>query len=95
MLSSNLHILCGPCECRHEAGVVLLGAVGKHLGKDDPAVLEIADALSVALGTPSESVQRTVGDCLAPLVQVIKSSQAEFAGQLLEKMLKKALTGGM
>lgn len=55
---------------RRGAGVVLLGAAGKHLQKDDPAVIEITDSLVEALKTPSESVQRTVADCLAPLIQV-------------------------
>ena len=48
---------------------------GKHLSKDDPAVLEITDTLVSALKTPSESVQKTVADCLAGLIQVIKANE--------------------
>lgn len=50
--------------------MVLLGAVGKHLDKTDPAIDLIADTLVDALKIPSESVQTAVADCLAPLVQV-------------------------
>ena len=57
--------------CMHE---------GKHLSKDDPAVLEITDALVSALKTPSETVQKTVADCLSGLIQVIKAN--EHAGSI-------------
>ncbi len=77
---------------RHKAGVIFLGAVGKHLNKDDPAVLEIIEALVIALSTPSETVQKAVADCLTPLVQAIKGS--EHSNQLIERLLKQTLDGG-
>lgn len=59
---------------RHEAAVVLLGVAGKHLDKDDPMVITIAETLVGALKIPAESVQRAVAECLAPLVQAVKTS---------------------
>lgn len=61
-------------DYRHEAAVVFLGVAGKHLDKEDPMVLNIAETLVDALKIPAESVQRAVAECLAPLVQAAKSS---------------------
>ena len=80
-------------DTRHEAGVVFLGCVGKHLNKDDSQVSEIIQSLVEALSTPSENVQKSCADCLAPLIQMIKGS--EQAGVLLEQLLLKTLQGGM
>lgn len=74
---------------RHEAAVVLLGAVGKHLDKTDPAVVSITDTLVQALNVPSESVQRAVADCLAPLIAVLKTT--DHVKALLESLIEKAL----
>lgn len=76
---------------RHEAAVVLLGAVGKHLSKEDPLVLNIADSLVTALRVPSESVQRAVADGLVPLIQAIKTT--EKAKEILERLIQMALEG--
>ena len=40
-------------DWRHEAAVVLLGAVGRHLDKEDPNVIQITLSLIEALTTPS------------------------------------------
>ena len=71
--------------------MVVLGAVGKHLDKEDPAIFTIADALVAALQIPSESVQIAVSDCLAPLIQAIKAS--EHAKQILESLMGQLVTG--
>jgi hypothetical protein len=76
---------------RHEAAVVLLGAVGKHLNKDDAAIYTIADTLVSALNIPSESVQIAVSDCLAPLVAVIKGT--EQSTNILQTLMTNVVEG--
>lgn len=76
---------------RNAAAVVLLGATGRHLQKDDPAVGNITKNLIAALKTPSESVQKAVADCLTPLVQVLKGQ--EIAVTLLESLIDSVLNG--
>lgn len=76
---------------RNAAAVVLLGATGRHLQKDDPAVGSITKNLIAALKTPSESVQKAVADCLTPLVQVLKGQ--EIAVTLLESLVDTVLNG--
>lgn len=62
-------------DLRHEAAVVLLGSVGRHLGKDDAKLMSITDTMIQALKTPSESVQKAVADCLVSLVQILKNNE--------------------
>ncbi|KAJ1428246.1 armadillo-type protein, partial [Ochromonadaceae sp. CCMP2298] len=77
---------------KHAAAVVWLGATGRHLDKADPAVLGITRDLAAALKTPSGSVQRAVADCLTPLAQALKGTDA--ASVLLEALLLDVLEGG-
>lgn len=77
---------------RHEAAVVLLGAAGKHLNKDDPHLMVILDSLVKALDTPVASVQRAVADCLVSVVQVLKAD--ERMNEYLAMLLKKVYTFG-
>jgi len=76
---------------RKEAVVVFLGGAGKHLSKDDPAVLTIIDCLLDALKTPSESVQLAVSDSLVGLVQLIKGT--EVASKQLEILYDRVIAG--
>lgn len=48
--------------------VVLLGTIARHLPPHDPKRAAALDLLMGVLGTPSESVQRSVSNCLPPLV---------------------------
>ena len=74
---------------RHEAAVVLLGAVGKHLDKDDPKLINITRMMMDALKIPSELVQKAVAESLVSLVQVIKSN--DNAKTMLEELIQQAL----
>jgi hypothetical protein len=75
-------------DYRHEATVVLLGAAGKHLNKDDPHLIIILESLVKALSTPVASIQRAVADCLVSIVQVLKADDRmnEYLGTLLRKV---------
>ncbi|KAK9278232.1 hypothetical protein L1049_027794 [Liquidambar formosana] len=53
----------------HEGVVILIGALAKHLAKDDPKVHAVVEKLLDGLNTPSEAVQRAVLTCLSPLMQ--------------------------
>ncbi|KAH9976102.1 ARM repeat-containing protein [Lactifluus volemus] len=69
-----------------EAVVILFGRVARHLGSSDPRLPTILARLVESLKTPSEQVQYAVADCLAPLVQVTKSSAPQLANQLLDEL---------
>ncbi len=77
-----------------EAAVVLLGGVGRHLNEKDPEVLSITDAMVEALKTPSESVQLVVSDCLVALAAVLKTTQNDRMGKIVEDLLALAVGGG-
>ncbi len=74
---------------RHEAAVVLLGAVGKHLDKDDPKLINITRMMMDALKIPSELVQKAVAESLVSLVQVIKGHDS--AKDMLEELIQQSL----
>ncbi|TMW63265.1 hypothetical protein Poli38472_002206 [Pythium oligandrum] len=71
---------------QREGIVVCLGALAKHMDKTDPKVASIVDSLIDALNIPSESVQRSVATCLAPLIPAVK----ERSPQLLTDLLTRA-----
>ncbi|KAG6388178.1 hypothetical protein SASPL_153377 [Salvia splendens] len=70
-----------------EGVVIFTGALAKHLSKDDPKVHAVVEKLLDVLDTPSESVQRAVSSCLAPLMQ----SKQEEAGALISRLLVKLM----
>lgn len=76
-------------DSRYESTVILLGAAGKHLQKEDPSITVITEALVEALKTPSESVQKAVSDCLVSLVQTVKAE--ERTKELLEVLMTRVL----
>jgi HEAT repeat protein len=77
---------------RHEAAVVLLGYVGRHLPKDDlSSIISITETLIESLKTPSESVQLAVADSLTSLIPSLKGQEA--AGSLIEKLISQVLHG--
>jgi hypothetical protein len=82
-------------DARRLAAVILLGAAGKHLVKtDSPSVVtNIVETLITALDTPAESVQRSVADCLWPLVQAVKTSSPDFVGALVPRLMSRCQEG--
>lgn len=78
-------------DFRHEAAVVLLGAVGRHLDKESPNIVAITRTMVEALSTPSESVQKSVAECLGPLVQVLKTN--EVVKELMTRLLVQVVEG--
>jgi hypothetical protein len=67
--------------------VVLLGALAKHLEKDDPKVRVIVQRLVEILATPSETVQRSVSDCLPPLMTALTEDERRALIQQLQAQL--------
>jgi hypothetical protein len=83
---------------RRGASIVLLGCTGKHISITNSSenlntLLSIVDTLIVALDTPSESIQRAVGDCLSPIIQTIKAVAADYIQSLMNKLLNNCLNG--
>ena len=70
--------------------VVLLGALAKHLPKDDPQVRRIITRLEEVLSVPSEAVQRSVSDCLPPLMAALDEGER---AALLQRLLVTLTTG--
>eukprot|EP00981_Chlorochromonas_danica_P005419 scaffold1091_cov164-Ochromonas_danica.AAC.42 len=77
---------------RHAATIVLMGSVARHLDKTHPSLISILQLLVDSLKIPSESVQRSVSDCLVPVVQALKGS--EVIDALVHKLLDLALQTG-
>ena len=58
-----------------EGSVILLATLAKFLPKGDPKVKEVLDRLFFALGTPSESVQRSASTAMSPLVSMLDNPE--------------------
>ncbi|KAL3681502.1 hypothetical protein R1sor_024458 [Riccia sorocarpa] len=71
-----------------EGVVIFLGALAKHLSKDDPKVSLILERLLEVLNTPSESVQRAVSSCLPPLMASQQDNAQALVTKLLERLMK-------
>ena len=69
-----------------EAVVILFGRVARHLDPSDARLPTILARLVESLKTPSEQVQYAVADCLAPLVNITRSSAPQLANQLLDEL---------
>lgn len=80
---------------RYSATVVLLGTVGRHLGKQHAELARILALLMDSLKIPSESVQRAVSDCLIPIAQSLKGTATvdTLMNQLIEKVLQSSTYG--
>jgi len=63
-------------DYRYTSCILFLGTLGKHLSSknnDDMKVLiNIIETLIQTLHTPSESIQKSIADCLTPLIQILK-----------------------
>jgi hypothetical protein len=80
-------------DYQREGLVVLLGTMAKHLDKTDPRVPSAFKTLLAALSTPSEAVQQSVAQCLAPLVPSVKDEAPEMLEKLMVQTLKGAEYG--
>ncbi|EFJ34482.1 hypothetical protein SELMODRAFT_230367 [Selaginella moellendorffii] len=76
-----------------EGVVVFMGALAKHLSQDDPKILVILERLLEMLKTPSESVQRAVSNCLAPLMLIHQVDSEKLAKNLLEQLVQSEKYG--
>ncbi|KAG1666477.1 hypothetical protein FOA52_004859 [Chlamydomonas sp. UWO 241] len=72
--------------------VVFLGTLARHLPKEDPKRAAIVETLVSLLGTPSESVQRSVSMCLPPLVQPMAADK-EYVEGLVSRLLAMLTRG--
>ncbi|PIA14179.1 ARM repeat-containing protein [Coemansia reversa NRRL 1564] len=72
-----------------EGVIVLLGRLAQHLPADEaPRVAAAVERLLAALATPSEPVQRAVGQCLPPLARRLDDASHAAA---VERLLKDTL----
>ena len=70
--------------------VVFLGALACHLDKEDPKIRQILARLVAVLSTPSEAVQRSVADCLPPLMPSLNEEERRA---LVESLLAQVTAG--
>jgi len=73
--------------------VVCIGATAQHLDPNNPKVISIVTTLVEVLRTPSESVQRSVSDRLAPLLKSLAGSNKDFVEGMVSDLLKTCLGG--
>ena len=73
--------------------VVCIGATAEHLDPSNPKVISIVTTLVDVLRTPSESVQRSVSDRLAPLLKSLAGSNKDFVEGTVSGLLKTCLGG--
>lgn len=73
--------------------VVCIGATAQHLDPSNPKVISIVTTLVDVLRTPSESVQRSVSDRLAPLLKSLAGSNKDFVEGTVSGLLKTCLGG--
>ena len=99
------HVFAGLCSNRRHTRILprqqdtpvmqqhrpTLGALAKHLDPNDGKVLIIIGTLIKALATPSESVQRAVASCLAPLFALHAKDEAYLDETI--KVMGPALCG--
>ena len=71
----------------NEAVVLLYGALARHLKPGDSRVPKVVHRLLSTLGTPSETVQYAVANCLPPLVRASPNRTSEYVQQTIEQLL--------
>eukprot|EP00095_Tigriopus_kingsejongensis_P007819 maker-scaffold204_size260821-snap-gene-1.47 protein:Tk07819 transcript:maker-scaffold204_size260821-snap-gene-1.47-mRNA-1 annotation:"translational activator" len=77
-----------------QAVVILMGLLARHLDPTDPKVKPIVSHLILALKTPSQQVQKSVAECLPPLVPAIKDKAPECVSNLINTLLKEEVPYG-
>ncbi|CAK7892363.1 eIF-2-alpha kinase activator Gcn1p [[Candida] anglica] len=66
--------------------IILYGALARHLDASDPRLNLIVERLLKTLDTPSEDVQYSVSECIAPLVPKFQSKLQTYFDELFEKL---------
>jgi len=74
-----------------EGAVIMLGTVAAHIPASDPKVREVAEVMIQGLRTPSEAVQRSCGQCLAPLTRRL-AGDAAYVEALVQRLSEDALS---
>ncbi|CAI4214985.1 unnamed protein product [Parascedosporium putredinis] len=71
----------------NEAVVIMYGALARHLKPTDPKLPVVIDRLVATLGTPSETVQYAIAECLPPLVVVYGQKSSRYFAEIMETLL--------
>ncbi|TPX16558.1 uncharacterized protein E0L32_003852 [Thyridium curvatum] len=71
----------------NEAVIIMYGALARHLKPGDAKIPVVIERLIATLGTPSETVQYAVAECLPPLVRTCKDKSSKYFDQILETLL--------
>ncbi|KAF1816139.1 ARM repeat-containing protein [Eremomyces bilateralis CBS 781.70] len=71
----------------NEAVVILYGTLARHIPSGDARIPKVVARLLGTLGTPSESVQYAVAECLPPLVQASKDSASDYFKKTMDELL--------
>ncbi|RUS19023.1 armadillo-type protein [Endogone sp. FLAS-F59071] len=71
-----------------ESVVILFGSVAGYLDEGDPKIRDAVDKLIETLKTPSEAVQSAVGECLPPLIKMVKDDAPKLVESLLNMLFK-------
>lgn len=71
-----------------ESVVILFGSVAGYLDEGDPKIRDAVDKLIETLKTPSEAVQSAVGECLPPLIKMVRDDVPKLVENLLDMLFK-------
>lgn len=74
---------------RLREGVILsMGTLARHMDETNPSLINVVDSLIESLRTPSHSVQKSVAECLPPLMAfpVVGDAAGKWITLLLERL---------
>lgn len=72
-------------DYQREGLIVYIGAIARHMETNDERIISTLNTLFNALQTPSESVQRAVASCIAPLMktEIVKGNVEKYVNTML------------
>lgn len=71
----------------NEAVIIMYGALAKHLEQGSAKVPIVIERLIATLGTPSETVQYAIAECLPPLIGACGDKSGQYFKQVLDTLL--------
>lgn len=71
----------------NEAIIIIYGALARHLDAGDAKIPVVIDRLLSTLGTPSETVQYAISECLPPLIKACPSQAPKYFEQVTDELL--------
>lgn len=71
----------------NEAVIIIYGALARHLDAGDAKIPVVIERLLATLGTPSETVQYAISECLPPLIKACASEAPRYFESVVDELL--------